>query len=91
MTTVAEAGVHCTYTGNTGDPDAPPPPASPYECEGSYLELGDHTITRVSVPAPIRMDSPARNGANMQLQLGPTATRQQLSWNAQSARFAPSP
>jgi hypothetical protein len=92
MTTIADAGIHCTYTGNTGDPDAPPPPAGQaYVCEGSYLEIGDHTITSVSVPASVRMDTPAGGGANLELQLGPTATRQPLRWNAESARFASTP
>jgi hypothetical protein len=92
MATVADAGVHCTYTGNTGDPDAPPPPAGrAFECDGSFLEVGDQGIARVSVPAPVLIDSPARSGENVQLQLGPRATREPLSWNAESSRFAPVP
>lgn len=91
MASVADAGVHCTYTGNTGDPDAPPPRAAEaYQCEGSYLEMGDAGIVSVSVRAPVLLDSPAR-GTSLQLQLGPTATRQPLRWNAESSRFAPTP
>jgi hypothetical protein len=90
MVDVAGAGLDCSYTGNTGDPDAPEPPADErYVCEGDYLDVADGAVTRIAAPVPVTGN--ADRDDQGRVALGPSATRVVLRWNAEAFQFeAPS-
>ncbi len=86
MVAVAGAGVDCQYTGNTGDPDAPEPPADErYVCEGGYLDVTAGGVARIDVPEPVTVS--ADRDAEGRVALGPTARRVALRWDGAAFRF----
>lgn len=86
MIAVAGAGLDCQYTGNTGDPDAPEPPAGEsYVCEGGYLDVAGGAVTWIG--APERVTVSARRDEQGRVALGPSTTRVALRWNAEAFRF----